>query len=137
MKTNSINNNGCSVCEQGKENYTIFIAGAFRGAEYYQYDYRHALTGELFSTVAKSLEECRKRRDEWLINKWWEYLSFDELEDITGIEQDRDGNNEIDAQFLDEANKFWQSKSIADKIEIYQSNSHLHSVVAERIKAYQ
>ncbi len=68
MKTNSINNNGCSVCEQVKENYTTFIAGAFRGTEYYQYDYRPT-DGELFSTVAKSLEECRKRRDEWLAKK--------------------------------------------------------------------
>ena len=68
MKTKSINSNGCSVCEAGKENYTIFIAGAFRGTEYYQYDYRTG-TGELFSTIAKSLEECRKKRDEWLINQ--------------------------------------------------------------------
>ena len=69
MNTNSINNKGCSVCEQGKENYATFIAGAFRGTEYYQYDYRHETTGELFSTVAKSLEQCRKERDEWLIKK--------------------------------------------------------------------
>lgn len=68
MTTESINHNGCSVCEQGKENYTTIIAGAFRGTEYYQYDYRHT-DGELFSTVAKSLEECRKRRDEWLTDK--------------------------------------------------------------------
>ncbi len=68
MKTNSINHNGCSVCEQGQENYTTFIAGAFRGTEYFQYDYRHT-DGELFSTVAKSLGECRKRRDEWLSEK--------------------------------------------------------------------
>lgn len=68
MKSNSINKNGCSVCEQGKENYTTFIARAFRGTEYYQYDYRHT-DRELFSTVAKSLEECRKQRDEWLIKK--------------------------------------------------------------------
>lgn len=132
MKTNSINNNGCSVCEQGKENYTTFIAGAFRGTEYYQYDYRHT-NGKLFSTVAKSLEECRKRRDEWLINKWWQYLSFDELEDITGIEQDRDGNNEIDAQFIDDTDKFWRSKNLMDKIKIYQSNSNLHNAVEKRI----
>lgn len=65
MTTNSINRGGCSVCEQGKENYTTFIAGAFRGTEYYQYDYRTE-EGKLFSTVAKSLDECRKRRDEWL-----------------------------------------------------------------------
>ena len=69
MNTNSINDsNGCSVCEQGKENYVIFIAGAFRGTKYYQYDYRHT-DGELFSTVAKSLEQCRKERDEWLSKK--------------------------------------------------------------------
>jgi len=68
MKINSINNKGCSVCEQGQENYTTFIAGAFRGTEYFQYDYRHT-DEELFSTVAKSLEKCRKRRDEWLSKK--------------------------------------------------------------------
>lgn len=68
MKTNSTNNKGCSTCEQGKENYTTFIAGASRGTEYYQYDYRHT-DGKLFSTVAKSLEECRRKRDEWLAQK--------------------------------------------------------------------
>ena len=68
MNTNSINNKGCSVREQGKENYATFIAGAFRGTEYYQYDYRHT-DGKLFSTVAKSLEKCRKRRNEWLSKK--------------------------------------------------------------------
>lgn len=68
MKTNSINNNGCSVCEQGKENYTTFIAGALRGTEYHQYDYRYT-DGELFSTIAKSLEQCRKERNEWLSKK--------------------------------------------------------------------
>jgi len=136
MKTNSINNNGCSFCEQGKENYTTFIAGAFRGTENYQYDYRHT-DGELFSTVAKTLEECRKRRDEWLLNKWWKLLSFDELEDITGIEQDRDGNNELDRLFINATDKFWQSKSLAQKIEIYESNSDLHSIVEERIQSIQ
>ncbi|WP_291529290.1 DUF3873 family protein [Bacteroides sp. UBA939] len=69
MKTNSINDsNGCLVCKAGQENYTTFVVGAFRGTEYYQYDYRHT-DGELFSTVAKTLEECRKRRDEWLSKK--------------------------------------------------------------------
>ena len=68
MKTNSINNNSGSILEQGKESYATYIAGAFRGTEYYQYDYRHT-NGELFSTVAKSLEECRKQRDEWLAEK--------------------------------------------------------------------
>ncbi len=69
MKTNSINDSkGCSVCQAGQENYTTFVAGAFKGTEYYQYDYRHT-DGELFSTVAKTLEECRKRWDKWLAKK--------------------------------------------------------------------
>ncbi len=65
MKTNSINNKGCSLCKQGQENYTSFIAGAFRGTRYYQYDYRHT-DGALFSTVAPTLEACRTRKDKWL-----------------------------------------------------------------------
>ncbi|OAV63871.1 hypothetical protein Barb6XT_03016 [Bacteroidales bacterium Barb6XT] len=66
MKTeNSINSRGCSVCEKDKKNYTQFCAGAFKGTVYCQYDYRHT-DGELFSTLAQSLEECRKRREEWL-----------------------------------------------------------------------
>ncbi|WP_349837605.1 MULTISPECIES: DUF3873 family protein, partial [Bacteroides] len=31
-------------------------------------DYRHT-DGELFSTVAKTLDECRRRRDEWIAKK--------------------------------------------------------------------
>lgn len=42
--------------------------GAFRGQIYYQYDYRHT-DGELFSTVAKTLDECRRRRDGWIAKK--------------------------------------------------------------------
>ena len=38
------------------------------GQIYYQYDYRHT-DNELFSTVAKTLDECRKRRDEWIAKK--------------------------------------------------------------------
>ena len=33
-----------------------------------QYDYRHH-TGELFSCVRKSLEDCRAARDNWLKEK--------------------------------------------------------------------
>lgn len=62
---NTINQNGISVCQAGKENYTTFVAGAFRGKEYIQYDYRTP-EGILFSTVAPTLEECREQRDEWL-----------------------------------------------------------------------
>jgi hypothetical protein len=68
MKTNSINSNGCSVCEAGKENYTTFRPTHRSKQTFYQYDYRHT-DGELFSTVALTLAECRTRRDEWLNNK--------------------------------------------------------------------
>ena len=63
----SLSKNGVSTTQEpGQEKYITFIAGTFRGTEYFQYDYRHT-DGELFSTVTKTLEECRKRRDEWLL----------------------------------------------------------------------
>jgi hypothetical protein len=71
---NSINQNGCSVCESGKEKYTKCILGAFLGKEYYQYDYRHT-DGELFSTLQETLELCREKRDKWLNEKKAKTLS--------------------------------------------------------------
>jgi hypothetical protein len=68
MNTNSINKNGCSVCEQGKENYTTFRSTHRPKRTFFQYDYRNKY-GELYSTVAPTLAECRKRRDKWLNNK--------------------------------------------------------------------
>lgn len=65
----SITKNGVSATQvKGQEQCSPFVAGAFRGTIYYQYDYRHT-AGELFSTVAKSLEECRRQRDEWFNKK--------------------------------------------------------------------
>lgn len=62
----SITKNGVSTTTgKGQEQYVKCILGAFWGTEYFQYDYHHT-DGELFSTLAKSLEECRERRDEWL-----------------------------------------------------------------------
>lgn len=63
---NTINKNGCSVCAAGSENYCTFST-RLRGknAKVYQYDFR-AENGELFSTVAPTLAECRRKRDEWL-----------------------------------------------------------------------
>jgi hypothetical protein len=66
--TNSINQNGCSVCEKGQENYVKCVLGAFLGKTYYQYDYRHT-DGELFSTLQETLELCRAKRDKWLHEK--------------------------------------------------------------------
>jgi hypothetical protein len=142
MKSNSINNsNGCSVCEQRKENYTTFRPAHRPKQTFFQYDYRD-INNELFSTVAPTLEECRKRRDEWLNNKavlqtlndWWKWLSFDEYEDITGIEQGRDTNNEEDVRFIDNANLFWKSKTLEEKIEIFNANSVLYPLIEERIR---
>ena len=75
MNTNSINNNGCSVCEAGKENDTTFRLSPRFKQTFYQYDYRHT-DGELFSTVAPTLEECRNRRGEWLMKKNEKYKLF-------------------------------------------------------------
>ena len=63
--TNSLNHNGCSVCEKGQEKYVKCVLGAFRGRTYYQYDYRHT-DGELFSTLKPTLEQCRELKDKWL-----------------------------------------------------------------------
>ena len=65
---NSINVNGCSVCKIGEENYTTFRPAHRPNNVYYQYDYRHK-DGELFSTVAPTLEQCRNKRDTWLNRK--------------------------------------------------------------------
>ncbi|MDR2627348.1 MAG: DUF3873 domain-containing protein [Dysgonamonadaceae bacterium] len=63
---NSINQNGCSVCGAGEENYTTFRPSHRSGTVFYQYDYRTNDGGELFSTVAPTLEQCREKRDQWL-----------------------------------------------------------------------
>ena len=57
--------NGCSTCPNGQEHYEKFKSSSRKLGTMYQYDYRKP-TGELFSTVAKTLEECRSRRDAWL-----------------------------------------------------------------------
>ncbi len=67
----SLNKNGVSTCEAGQENYVYFnlMPRLRKKSRYYQYDYRHEADGELFSTVAPTLEICRERRDEWLQRK--------------------------------------------------------------------
>lgn len=57
---NSINVNGCSVCQPGKENYTTYNT-RLRGkrVRMYQYDYRTE-SGELFACCAPTLEACRE-----------------------------------------------------------------------------
>ena len=65
----SLNKNGVSITQTpGEEKFVKCRLGAFRGQIYYQYDYRHT-DGELFRTVAKTLEEWRRRRDECIEKK--------------------------------------------------------------------
>ena len=62
--------NRVSTCQSaGTENYENFQTGIGRRKRtLVQYDYRHT-DGELFSTVAKTLAECRHRRDKWIEKK--------------------------------------------------------------------
>ena len=66
MIMNSINKDGCSVCQPGKENYCTYSTKLNRKrVRMYQYDYRTE-SGDLFATVAPTLVECREKRDTWL-----------------------------------------------------------------------
>lgn len=60
-----LNNNGVSVCANGEERYEAFTPTHLKGKRFVQYDYRHT-HGKLFSTLAPTLNECRKKRDNWL-----------------------------------------------------------------------
>lgn len=76
MKPNNlINGDRCSLCAQGKENYTTFHPAHRPTQKFYQYDYRDT-DGELFSTVAPTLDECRGRRDQWLDRRSKMYRLF-------------------------------------------------------------
>ena len=52
----------------GTEKYEKFYSGRSPRKAMIQYDYRHT-NGELFSTVAPTLEQCREKRKLWLNNK--------------------------------------------------------------------
>ncbi|WP_300228859.1 DUF3873 family protein [uncultured Bacteroides sp.] len=65
----SLNRNGVSITQaSGEEKFVKYRPVVFKGRIFYQYDYRHT-DGELFSTVAKTLAECRHRRDKWIEKK--------------------------------------------------------------------
>lgn len=61
---------GCSTCPRGQEQYEEYEVtfGRGRGTTRFSYDYRTA-DGELFATDEKTLEECRRKRDEWLAKR--------------------------------------------------------------------
>lgn len=68
--TTKMTENGVSTCRKaGSEQFEKFQTGfGRRKRTLVQYDYR-ASDGELFSCVAQTLEECRRKRDEWLLEK--------------------------------------------------------------------
>lgn len=70
METTKMTENGVSVCPTGEERYEYFTPAFARRTKkrFCQYDYRDT-DGELFSCVAPTLEECCRRRDEWLQRK--------------------------------------------------------------------
>lgn len=69
MATKMTANGVSTTTTPGTEQCERFMS-AHRGKRtlFYQYDFR-ANDGSLFSTVAKTLKECRQRRDEWLNKK--------------------------------------------------------------------
>ena len=61
--------NGISTTLAGQEQYeTFYLRQREKRVSRVMYDYRKE-DGELFSVVAPTLEECRKKRDEWLTKK--------------------------------------------------------------------
>lgn len=62
--------NGICVCPAGEERYEYFSPANFNRNKKRRcdYDYR-TLDGELFFCIAPPLEECRKKRDEWMKNR--------------------------------------------------------------------
>jgi len=85
-QNNSINQNGCSVCRAGEENYTTFRPIHRSKTVFFQYDYRHK-DGELFSTVALTLEQCRAKRDKWIQEKNYKRLFPSILKRIQGTKR--------------------------------------------------
>lgn len=68
MATRMTANGVSTTTTLGTEQYEVFYIGYRHRSKRYQYDYRHT-DGELFSCVAPTLTECRRKRDEWLNKK--------------------------------------------------------------------
>jgi len=58
---------GCSTTARGQEQYEEYFSTLARDQRV-QYDYRTP-EGRLFSCVAKTLDEARRRRDTWLATR--------------------------------------------------------------------
>lgn len=63
MKTDE---NGCSTCLAGEEHYEKIRLPHNKRINGVQYDYRHPVTGNLFSCIAINLFVARQKRDIWV-----------------------------------------------------------------------
>ena len=69
METKTFINNGTTETKLfGEENYIQCCLGAFRGEIYFDYKYRHT-NGQEFTTLRRTLVQCRAERDFWLREK--------------------------------------------------------------------
>lgn len=64
--TTKMTENGVSTCTAG-EKYRTKVGRKVRMM--YQYDFRDIASGELFSCVKSTLDECRAARNKWLTAK--------------------------------------------------------------------
>ena len=64
MATKLTTNGVSTTTIPGTEQYEVFYIGYRHRSKRYQYDYRHT-DGELFSYVAPTLTECRRKRVGW------------------------------------------------------------------------
>ena len=60
---------GVSTCTAGEKHQKFQMRIGRKVRTMYQYDYRDTLSGDLFSCVKPTLDECRRLRDEWLNRK--------------------------------------------------------------------
>lgn len=69
METKTFIKNGAAETKLfGKETYIQCCLGAFRGEIYFDYKYRHT-NGQEFTTLRRTLVQCRAERDFWLREK--------------------------------------------------------------------
>ena len=64
-----MNENGVSTCKTGEKYEKFQMTVGRKRRTFYHYDYRDTADNELFSCVKPTLEECRRRCNEWLKKK--------------------------------------------------------------------
>ena len=71
-----MNENGVSTCKTGEKYEKFQMTVGRKRRTFYHYDYRDTADNELFSCVKPTLEECRRRCNEWLKKKRIRHKSF-------------------------------------------------------------